>query len=71
MTTFARKGLTVAADANPLADASLDGEGRCLMTDHGGFVLFAPEGDVERVLIVVERQREPLRDRVGRLLLQV
>lgn len=39
VTTFARKGLTLAADACPLGDASLDGEGRCLLTDHGGFVL--------------------------------
>ena len=39
VTTFARAGLTLAADAAPLGDPSLDGEGRCLLTDHGGFVL--------------------------------
>ena len=39
VTTFARRGYTLAADANPLGDPSLDGEGRCLLTDHGGFVL--------------------------------
>ena len=39
VTTYARKGLTLAADAAPLGDPELDGEGRCLLTDHGGFVL--------------------------------
>ena len=39
VTTYAKKGLTIAADAAPLGDPSLDGEGRCLLTDHGGFVL--------------------------------
>ena len=39
VTTFARKGLTLAANAAPLGDPSLDGEGRVLLTDHGGFVL--------------------------------
>ena len=38
--TFARKGLTVAADAKCLQDPALDAEGRCLKTDHGAFVLF-------------------------------
>jgi exonuclease III len=39
VTTYARTGLTLAADAAPLGDPSLDAEGRCLLTDHGGFVL--------------------------------
>lgn len=39
VTTFARKGLCVAADASPLSDPALDGEGRCLLTDFGGFVM--------------------------------
>ena len=38
-TTFSRAGLTIAADPAPLGDPELDGEGRCLLTDHGGFVL--------------------------------
>ena len=40
VTTFARKGLTVAAHAAPLAIETLDAEGRCVLTDHGAFVLF-------------------------------
>ena len=39
VTTYARKGLTLAADPAPLGDPALDGEGRCLLTDHGGFVV--------------------------------
>jgi exonuclease III len=39
VTTYARTGLTLAANAAPLGDPSLDAEGRCLLTDHGGFVL--------------------------------
>ena len=38
--TFARKGLTASASANVFADGALDSEGRCIMTDHGAFVLF-------------------------------
>jgi exonuclease III len=38
--TYARKGLTAAADSAPLGVAALDAEGRCVMTDHGSFVLF-------------------------------
>lgn len=38
--TFARKGLTVSATACALDDHELDGEARCLLTDHGSFVLF-------------------------------
>ena len=39
VTTYARTGLTLAADSAPLGDPALDAEGRCLLTDHGGFVL--------------------------------
>jgi exonuclease III len=38
--TFARSGLTLAATATAFGDSSLDSEGRCIMTDHGSFVLF-------------------------------
>ena len=39
VTTYAKRGLTVAADPAPLGDPVLDAEGRCLLTDHGNFVL--------------------------------
>ncbi|KAK3281175.1 hypothetical protein CYMTET_11024 [Cymbomonas tetramitiformis] len=45
--TFARAGSVIAADPNPLGDPDLDQEGRCLLTDHGDFVLlnvYAPAG---------------------------
>ncbi|CAE8701589.1 unnamed protein product, partial [Polarella glacialis] len=38
--TFARKGTVLRADSAPLGSPELDGEGRCLLTDHGAFVLF-------------------------------
>jgi len=38
--TFVRQGLVVRADSQPLNDSELDSEGRCLMTDHGTFVVF-------------------------------
>ena len=38
--TYARKGLVVSADSAPLASNDLDDQGRCVMTDHGSFVLF-------------------------------
>ena len=39
--TLVRKELLVEAASNaPLDDAELDGEGRCLLTDHGNFVIF-------------------------------
>ena len=40
VTTFARKGLTRSGNSRPLDDAKLDAEGRCVLTDHGSFVLF-------------------------------
>jgi exonuclease III len=39
VTTFARTGLTQGANAR-VFDTELDREGRCLMTDHGRFVIF-------------------------------
>jgi exonuclease III len=45
--TYAPKGTVVGADPAPLGVPSLDGQGRCLATDHGAFVLFnvyAPSG---------------------------
>ena len=38
--TFVRRGLTLSAESAPLQCPDLDGEGRCLLTDHGSFVLF-------------------------------
>jgi len=38
--TYARKGMVQSADAHPLGSKDLDDEGRCVMTDHGSFVLF-------------------------------
>jgi len=38
--TYARRGLVLRADAAPLRVPELDREGRCLLTDHGSFVLF-------------------------------
>ena len=38
--TFAREGLTISASSTILEDPELDHQGRCLMTDHGSFVLF-------------------------------
>jgi len=38
--TFARQGTVLRADGAPLGDPALDSEGRCLLTDHGAFVLF-------------------------------
>ena len=55
VTTFARKGLTRAADAAPLGDAALDAEGRCVMTEHANFVIFNvyvhTGGDDEKVAL--------------------
>eukprot|EP00755_Sulcionema_specki_P033159 Sspe_Gene.100163::Locus_74888_Transcript_1_1_Confidence_1.000_Length_962::g.100163::m.100163 len=38
--TFAREGLVRRACPTPLGSTELDQEGRCLMTDHGAFVIF-------------------------------
>jgi exodeoxyribonuclease III len=38
--TIARSGSVLRADGAPLGDPQLDAEGRCLMTDHGDFVIF-------------------------------
>ncbi|KAH9260646.1 hypothetical protein BASA81_001113 [Batrachochytrium salamandrivorans] len=38
--TFARKKLTLKADPAPLKAAEVDSQGRCIVTDHGEFVLF-------------------------------
>lgn len=38
--TYARKGTVQSADASPLGSKDLDEQGRCIMTDHGSFVLF-------------------------------
>jgi exodeoxyribonuclease III len=38
--TFARTGFTARASARALRSDILDNEGRCLMTDHGSFVIF-------------------------------
>ena len=38
--TYVKKGLVVRANSRPLGSADLDDQGRCVMTDHGSFVLF-------------------------------
>jgi exodeoxyribonuclease III len=38
--TYARKGMVLSADSSPLGSKDLDEQGRCVMTDHGSFVLF-------------------------------
>ncbi len=38
--TYVKKGMVVTANSRPLGSADLDDQGRCVMTDHGSFVLF-------------------------------
>lgn len=38
--TYVKKGLVQAADSTPFKDPELDNQGRCVMTDHGKFVVF-------------------------------
>lgn len=38
--TYAKQGSVLRADAAPLGSPDLDAQGRCVMTDHGTFVLF-------------------------------
>lgn len=38
--TYCREGTVVSADSRPLKSPDLDDQGRCVMTDHGTFVLF-------------------------------
>ncbi|KAL3810016.1 hypothetical protein ACHAXA_006131 [Cyclostephanos tholiformis] len=38
--TYARDGLVLGADSRPLGKSEFDDQGRCVMTDHGAFVLF-------------------------------
>jgi exonuclease III len=38
--TYAKRGTVLAANAFPLGKTSLDEQGRCVMTDHGKFVVF-------------------------------
>jgi exodeoxyribonuclease III len=40
VTTYVKKGMVQSADSRPLGSADLDNQGRCVMTDHGDFVLF-------------------------------
>jgi exonuclease III len=39
-TTWARKGLTLSADAAPLGAPEVDMQGRCIVTEHRAFLLF-------------------------------
>ena len=51
--TYVKTGMVQSADVAPLRDPSLDGEGRCVMTDHGDWVLFnvyVPCGSDEETL---------------------
>lgn len=38
--TYAKVGTVQSANCSPLNDPDLDNQGRCIMTDHGSFVLF-------------------------------
>lgn len=38
--TYCKKGMVLSADSRPLKSPDLDDQGRCVMTDHGSFVLF-------------------------------
>lgn len=38
--TYVKKGMVLGADSSPLGSKDLDEQGRCVMTDHGTFVLF-------------------------------
>ena len=38
--TYCREGTAVSADSKPLKSPDLDDQGRCVMTDHGTFVVF-------------------------------
>ena len=40
MVTYAKIGTVQSADVHPFKDEALDSQGRCVMTDHGKFVLF-------------------------------
>mmetsp|Transcript_10636 Transcript_10636/g.25600 ORF Transcript_10636/g.25600 Transcript_10636/m.25600 type:complete len:583 (-) Transcript_10636:81-1829(-) len=45
--TYCKNGTVISADSRPLKNPDLDDQGRCVMTDHGSFVLFnvyAPAG---------------------------
>ena len=51
--TYVREGLVAGASSSPLGDPDLDGQGRCVMTDHGRFVVF-------NVYVPMHRTREAL-----------
>ena len=38
--TYVKKGMVVSANSKPLGSPDLDEQGRCVMTDHGRFVIF-------------------------------
>ena len=38
--TYAKRGLVQSANCTPLQNSELDNQGRCVMTDHGQFVIF-------------------------------
>ena len=38
--TYAKKNTVLSADPAPLGSSDLDDQGRCIMTDHGQFVLY-------------------------------
>ena len=38
--TYCKKGTVISADSRPLESPDLDDQGRCVMTDHGSFVVF-------------------------------
>jgi len=67
--TYVRSGLVRSADSSPLGVPDLDDQGRCVVTDHGRFVLFnvyAPCGSDSGTLPRKMRFLHALRDAMDR-----
>ena len=67
--TYVRSGLVTSANSTPLGISDLDDQGRCVMTDHGYFVLFnvyAPCGSDSDALPRKMRFLNALRDAMDR-----
>ncbi|KAL3791696.1 hypothetical protein HJC23_003953 [Cyclotella cryptica] len=70
--TYAKVGMVRSADAFPLKDEELDSQGRCVMTNHGSWVLFnvyvpnggmTPEGLVNKMRFLNALRRAMKRQR--------
>jgi exonuclease III len=51
VTSIVRKGLVVKANSRVLDDEDFNDEGRCLLTDHGSFVVFNVYGKLPIIII--------------------